>query len=379
MNVSPYIKRRVKSFLKEIKIYLIFFIVFPMILAKVYGVMNEDAFQGKNHFQPVRINFDYNKNSDKGKIFDSILKEDNVRLFIEDVDSDDVECKVIISENFKEVNIQKVNGSDFKLDIVENFIKSINENMDQYEVIINSVNKGNLRREDKEKYINSLLSNLKEINSEPVVKEKIIDGYRTLNSREYFTISMFSFASMMLIGILLKEFYKEKKQGIIRRTLVTPTSKTNYFFGYLLSTFVIIFIINIIYILVNRGLNIAFKDNMLFLIIACLIHSLLEISVIAMIVAFVKSETVANAIMSAIIIIPALIGGVFFNIDYIEMNFLRILASISPNSLILNLYKNLAISQGLKVIQYEIITSVILISILLILSFTKINFSWEEK
>jgi len=61
MQIFPQIKKNLISFLREGKITIICFLIFPMIMAYIYGTMQEDMFQGKSHFEPIKIIFNYNK------------------------------------------------------------------------------------------------------------------------------------------------------------------------------------------------------------------------------------------------------------------------------------------------------------------------------
>ncbi len=182
----------------------------------------------------------------------------------------------------------------------------------------------------------------------------------------------------MLVIVLIKEFYKVKKQGVVRRSFSTPNSRASYLLGYLTSCFILALVINFVYVAINIILGIAFLGNFIGNIIIIILQSLLQTAVVGMIISFIKSEKIANSIMNIIIFIPAIIGGVFFYSDLIEIKILKFFSNISPNSLILNSYKNLSIAQEIYGAKNQIVIMMMLSLVLLIVSFIRVKFSWEE-
>jgi ABC-type multidrug transport system permease subunit len=172
-------------------------------------------------------------------------------------------------------------------------------------------------------------------------------------------------------------FYKEVKEGILKRSLSTPTSKKTYFLGFLLSTFIVSFAVTVIYIIINRVRGAAFLGNPLELLLVILLQSLLTTCVVGAVIAFIKKEAAANALMSALFIIPSVFGGVFFYSEAIGFKLIKALMNNVPNVLILNAYKNLSITGSLKGIQGELLAMSILSIILLAISLIKIELKWE--
>lgn len=378
MQIFPQIKKNLISFLRQGKVTIICFLIFPMIMAYIYGAMQEDMFQGKSHFEPIKIIFNYNKSSKEGEVLKAILEDKETKSFITVVEDEEPQCKVTISDDFKTINIEKLKGSDAQVDMVKGFMEVFNENINQYNIVVDNVNKLSLASVEKGELINKLLFKLQENNREPLIKEQLVEGYKSLGAREYYTISVFSLTSIMLVVVLIKEFYKEKKQGVVRRSFSTPNSKISYLLGYLSSCFILALVINFIYVAANIILGIAFLGNFIGNIIIIILQSLLQTAVVGMIISFIKSEKIANSIMNIIVFIPTVIGGVFFYSDLIEIKILKFFSNVSPNSLILNSYKNLSIAQEIYGAKNQIIIMTMLSLILLIVSFIRVKISWEE-
>ena len=379
MKLFPHIKRNLISYFNTNKMTIIIaFFLFPMVMAYIYGFMEEDMFTGKSSFEPIKVEINYDKDSKEGELLTSILKNKEVKDFINSDATDDFKCKVTISKDFNDINIQKLKGSDNDTEMLKTFMKAFSENINQYKIIQTNVDKLNVSPMDKSKMTSSILMSLQKYSNTPTVKEKIVEGYRTLGSREYYTISLFSFTSIMLISLLIKGFYNERKKGILKRVFSTPNSKLNYFYGYVSFTMIIALIINILYVTINRFLGTAFTGNYLYLLMIVCLQSILEAAVIGAIIALVKSDKIANGIMTILIFLPMIIGGVFYSADIMQVKVLQVLSNFAPNSLILNAYKGLSITESYSGSLTQIVIMIVLSASLLVISTIKVKTSWED-
>ena len=378
MNLVTEIRKNLISFIRQNRVIFVLFIICPMIAAYVYGVMQQDTFSGKSSFEPVKVEFKYDKTSQEGKALEAMLNTKEVKNFINSDTEDDVKCRVIIDKSFNDITIEKVSGSDSALDMVQGFIRTFTENINQYKIIYKDIDSISLNDEEKKSLTSKVVGKLQEVQKVPSVKEKIIEGYKSLGAREYYTISMFSFSSVMIMLTLVKLFYKDKRAGILRRSFSTPNKKINYLAGYLSSSFIIVFFINIAYVMINKILGIAFTTSIGWILASVVFQSLLQSSVIGLIIAFVKSEKVSNSIITVITALPLMIGGVFFSVDMTDASVLKLMSDFSPNSLILNSYKNLATIEGSYGALNQIMLMLLVAVVFLVVSFVKVNISWED-
>lgn len=109
-----------------------------------------------------------------------------------------------ISDDFKIIDIEKISGSDTQVDMVKSLMEIFNENINQYNILVDNLDKLSLNSKEKGKLINELLFKLQENSEKPLIKEQLLEEYKTLGVREYYTISMFSFTSIMFVVVLIK-------------------------------------------------------------------------------------------------------------------------------------------------------------------------------
>lgn len=378
MKLFPYIKKNLISFIRDGKVVIISFLIFPMIMAYIYGTMQENLFSGKSSFKPITVEFQYDEKSKQGEILTLILKDKSVKSFISTDFDEEPKCQVSITKDFKSISIKKFKGSDNEVDMIKGFMKTFSESINQYSMVMDNVDKLSLNSKEKGELVNKLMSVMSENSRTSSIVQQVVPGYRSLGAREYYTISMFSFTSIMLIMVLVRGFYKDRKCGVVRRSFSTPNSKETYLVGYLVSSFILAFLINLIYVSINRYMKIAFLESIFSNIFLVFLQSILQTAVAGTVISFIKSEQVVNSIMTIIIIVPAVIGGVFFSADFIEIKILKVVSDLAPNSLILNSYKNLSITQGISGAENQIIIAALLSLVLIIVSFLKVRSSWEE-
>lgn len=377
MKLVPHLKKGLRIYLKDSRTLILSFLLLPIILALVYGNMQKDMFEGKVHAtEGIKVDFQYNESTGKGTVFKDIISQNKIKEFIS-LEKESAEYRVIIDDNFKTVEIQGKDEGAAQFIVLKNFMKAIVNNFNQYEVIQDTVSSLNISNSDKSKLTNNLVAALNSSNDKPLVKENIIEGYRTLDSMEYYTISIFSFTTLVMIVTLAGYFYKEVKEGIVKRSLSTPNDKRDYFLGFVLTTFITTISITVLYILINRLRGVAFQDNPLYLFIIILLQSLLTTSVVGLVIAFIKKEMTANIIMNLVLVVPSIFGGAFFYSEFIGSKLIRSIINSMPNALILNSYKDLAITGSLQAIQGKLILMAVLSLVILVISIVKIERQWE--
>jgi ABC-2 type transport system permease protein len=340
-------------------------------------IIGQGALEGRSSSQPIKVTFSYNENSKEGQFLTSILNESSVKDYIASDNSNNAQWKASFSKDFDSITLEKLKGSDDQIDIVKSFIATFIDNMNQYKIMTDNVNKLQLSNKNKQKLISKLESMLEKNIRRPLIKEQLIQGYKTIGTGEYFIISMFSFTSILILSIISKRFYKDKKQGVVRRSFSTPNSKANYLMGYLSSSFILFLVINISYVIINKLLGIAFLNQFMGVLVTVIFQSLLQTAIMAVIISFIAEERSANGVLLLLVILSAVLGGVFYNPILIPIDFIKEFSNILPNTLILNCYKNLSIQQGLGGVLPQMLSMGLVSAVLLIASFVKVKVHWE--
>lgn len=377
MKLVPYIKKGLKIFIKDIRMMTISFLILPMALALIYGNMQRNMFEGKSHeIDAVKVDFQYNQGSEKGRILNEILSQDEVMGFFKQ-EKDAAEYTVIIQDDFKNAEIKGKDEGTVQFDMLKNFVTVIINNFNKYELMQSNINSLNISEAQRIDLRNSVMNSFNQSNREASIKEKIVEGYKTLGPIEYYTISMFSFTSLLMIATLAGYFYKEIKEGIVKRSLSTPNNKRNYFIGNMVSIFLIALIISTAYIAINRIRGVAFLGDPIHIAAVILSQSILCAAVSGFVTAFIKKEMTASILLNVIFIVPSIFGGVFFYDEIIDNKIMQKIMDLAPNALVLNAYKELSITGSFSAASGEVLAMILLSIVLLVSALVKIEHKWE--
>lgn len=375
MNIIPHIKKEIRLLFKSNLIYISTFIILPLVMTVIYGSMQKDLFEGKQEIEVIRAKFNYDENSEKGKVFKEILNSEGMEELIVDVDEDE-KFIVDIDENFKDINIENKVSSKYSSEILKSFLQMVSNNMDQYKIVQDKIEGSNLTSEEKGKVFNSTMELMNREFSKESFETRILTGYKKIGAREYYNISLFTMAIMILIITVVNNFYKEKEEGIAKRIVSSPTNKVQYFISQLFSCFINTMFISVGYILISRVLGFGFQENLLVLILISFIQSILVSAFAGIIIAFVKEKKLVMVLSGSIIAIPLLFGGIFVPND-IAWGDIAIIGKFSPNTMILNAYKDFAMTGSIESIGSTLILMLILSIFIIGISLIKVSKKWE--
>jgi ABC-type multidrug transport system permease subunit len=377
MNIMPHLKKGLNLYIKDAVVMIISFLILPMALSIVYGGMQKNMFEGREQtVETIKVNFQYDESSAKGAILKDILSDSKVKELI-DTAEENAGYRVSISPDFKEAEIRGKDVGDVQFAILKNFTDTVLSGFIQYDLVQSTVNILKINENERAALVGNIMTSISQNNQGLPVRENIVEGYKTLSSIEYYTISMFSFTSLLLIVTLASYFYKEVKEGALKRALSAPISKRGYFLGFLLNSFIVSLVISAVYVLINRLRGAAFTGNPLHLALIVLLQSLMFASAAGFTTAFIKREMTAMTVLNIVCIVPSMFGGVFFYGDMIDSRIMRAVMNATPNSLVLNSYKDLAITGSLQAAAGQLIVMAVLSIALITLSIIKIGHKWE--
>lgn len=370
MKYIPFIKKNIKSLFKDNRIVFISFIIGPLLIALIYGTMMQASSDASKEGTEINVTFLYDEESYNGKIFKEVLESDNVKSFINSTEDGDIEVE--INDDFNDINIKNIHSEAEVISIVKNFMEEVSSDFNKYKVIHDKTEGMN-----HEKILGEYFSKLQDSNRS-VFNKKLVDGFKTLDPWEYYGISSFSFTSMLLLLIFINRFFNDKKEGVIRRTLSAAITKKEYITSFFICSSFEALIINLVYVILVRILGISFSGNILGLLAAVIGQSLLQGGIVTLFISMFKSKKVINLVLTAFITLSSVLGGSFYNIDLIDLNILHVIKNISPNTLMLNTYKFLAVSPDIFDSLKYVFIMIVISAICLFISRIKVNYRWEE-
>lgn len=387
MRILGYIIKDLRIVKREIFVYIMAFLIFPIAMSFFYGYFQDRAFKGTYQIDKFTIAIEDNDNSNNSKILKTVFQDEQFKnTFTLDDKTPDI--TVVIPEGF-EKSIQngdestiEIKASKKELAIQEHIVQGIldvfSKNMSMISNVLKEINNSNLSEGEKTNLLNEYTKKISDIVKTSSVKSEVLMSSDKLNSREYFSISIVSFVSMIMIITFSQDYLKERKDGTLRRIASISVNGSKLFIGKILSFFIIAFIDIIVYVLFYRFIGISFQQNIVLLIIAVMGNALFISLLTGLIISIFKDEKIMKVVVNALMFFAVSIGGAFFPLDIIDNKFLNIASRFSPNTWICSLYKKSMIENNLSSMlpSLEILATVILISFCM--GIIRMSRRWEE-
>ncbi len=388
-KIKGIIVNEIKIFLSNIKSNMLVFIIFPVLLSHLYGVFNEKVFEPERTIEKFKVYVNDEDNSNLSKNLKEVFTYEAINEVIEIASKEESIVSINIPYGFEEslysgenttVQLEKL---DKDVEIQSSIVKSIVENYVEYAIsykeILNSINDSDLLDEEKEEVINEYSRYLSAFNEGEVFQVNNIDRIRTLTSHQYFSGAILAFISLLIVFELARRFIKEKEDGTLKRLYSTNIRKGQIFAGKFIFNFLLCFMSISVYVVIKKLMVSSFQVDVLSLVIAILVHSLLICGIASALFAFIKSSKVINLLTGILIPLFGILGGTFYNINNVgEGAFMKIVPKLIPNYWIQTIYNKLMIGNSLQEL-LSVIFIIIGIGIATsLIAFAKLKISMED-
>lgn len=389
MRLKAFIKVMLKGLVREWKVTVFTFIIFPMVTSVLYGYFQKELFTPENIMSKYYINIIDEDKSEASMGLKELFNNEQVKDFIVlTEDKEKLQVEVVIPKGYEsaliglkeeEIVLRQLNEKGEPViaavsSLVEKYNKAVQEGI----LINDRIVKGSLSQEDKEKLMMDIGQKFKSFQTEKSIKTNIYTEGKNLTSFQYYSISIFSFISLVLIGSLSTSYYTERENGLVKRYLAAPMSKIQFFNYTLISNFTFAFIVNSIYVMVYKISNISFQGSYGILILILIILSILEATLAGVLVAFFKDKRIGGIFINALILLSVSVGGAFLPVDKIGGKVLTVLNNIAPNTHIINVFKAYILENTLSSIINPLMIMATISIVSYLISFIKVRVKWED-
>ena len=372
------LKLTFKSFIKDFHIYIISFVIFPIVMTFIYGYFQKNLFSPENRLNPAKLVIVDNDKSNASRALTDFLESKEISKFVEiKKEEKDASVEVKIDKNY-EISIVKLSSrAEVSNAIVMNLVKNFNENYMQQQFLNNSVNSMNLSDEAKNTLKLKLNSEIAEIYKSGAVTYEKVSAGKNLSSYEYYSISIFSFMFMLTIMSLSIDFYRKRDCGVLSRIYSTNMSKNKYLNYGIICNFFFALVFNIMYVSVFRLLKISFEGSILPLAILLICKSLLEAVGTSFVTSMFKEKKNAQIFMITLMAAAVSVGGVFNPSYKLQKNIATTIFQYVPNNIIIKSFKDYLIFNDFSSVRGSIMLYLTCGLLLYVISIIKNRFTVE--
>lgn len=389
MRLKAFIKVMLKGLVREWKVILFTFIIFPIVTSLLYGYFQKELFTPENIMSKFYINIiDEDKSQtstglkelfNSGSLKDFIVvTEDREKLQVEVVIPKGYDSALIDLKEEEIIVKQLTEKGEPAIAAVSSIIDKYNKAVQEGIVINDKVIKSSLSTEGKEKLMVDIGDTFKNFQTVKSIKTNIYTEGKNLTSFQYYSISIFSFISLLVIQSLTSSYYTERENGLVKRYLAAPMSKIQFFNYTLVSNFIFAFIVNNIYVMIYKISNVSFQGSYGILILILITLSILEATLAGFLVAFFKEKRIGGVFIQAFILLSVSVGGAFFPVDKVGGKIIAVLSNIAPNTHIINVFKAYMLENTMSSIFNPLMIMAIIAAVSYLISIIKVKLKWED-
>ncbi len=390
MKLLAYLKVSIKSIIKEFPTFIIAYGVFPIFLAFLMGFMLTDEFTPTfdNPLFSIVIVDEDNTISSNNLI--SFLKSEELSkvLTIEESDTEKFDYTLRIGRGYEDslygdttamVKVEAEEKSSTSLgNTLVNIVDKYNQEISQNLILQRNVDNKNLPKEERTiliTEINDILSKAYTTNS---IKTNIHDVKKSLNSYEYYSITLLVYLLIMVMMNTIMGSDLEKQNGIYNRVLSTPNTRLELFNYGLINSYFQLLIINLIYVFTFRISGYSFTGSLSILMIIVLIQSFLFTN-LGQLIAGILGKKYGSPLVNVFLFYQIFFGGMFVKIDKFQnYRVFNAISKINPNILITNTYRNYLINNNFTSISNYLWITLGLSIILYIINVFVVKMRWGE-
>lgn len=300
MRLFYYVKTTLKGLVANGAVTLIYFILFPVILAGFMGFVQDMSSQSDLKLSGVKVEIIDEDQSERSKVLQDFLANEELSEVLTLVE-EKPDVELIINKGYEECVETLTPGKLTLNKKTKDFIISTNT----LKVVLDNYHKAlylSLSGGD--------VSKLSGANGKPIIENTFVDKPEKENNFEKMAVSMFGFCVVMLLYGLLQSGYSDIALNLDKRANAAPITKLQYLLYDSVGAFAYSIILLSLYLIFFRVIGVAFKGSILDLFIIVIMASGFILS-IAKAITSIFGPKIGKVVSFVVFILPILGGEIF--------------------------------------------------------------------
>ena len=359
------VKKDLKVFSKDLLVYCLLTLVFPLCLGFFYGLMYQNIMEQEVKMSPLTL-YHYSTADEEG--WNVLLQTFNSEAFsfVETVKIDSFETfeeltaqegtAGIIFEGSKITWVNKGKESIEKSSVqtfLQNATKEINITNQQQNLM------KTLSEQVDETKNNELYQEMMKVNQTDFIQKTPALAIKSLSPMAFFILSTFVAFSLFITTNSLQE--REKK--LFLRSFATGPSRLTLYFSNAFSNFFISYMMCLVYFFVVFFLLLKMPVALGPLLLIVSLHALFISGFRAMITGFCRTDKGGTTLSIFVLMFMLFAGGASFPIE--SFGEPTLLTNLAPNYNLFKLYETLALNQAYTNLQWRVLSVLILSLVML--------------
>lgn len=388
MKLLAYLKVSLKGIIKEFPAFLLSYAIYPIIIALVMGYVQKDMFTPVINdpiFSIIIVDEDNTKESHN---LISFLNNEEISkiLTVKPNDSEKFDYTLRIPKGYEDslsgktpssVKVETEEKSPTSLgNILVNIVDKYNKEVSQGLIVQNSIGKNLSSQENKTKLIEEINSILGKAYTTDSIKTNIHNVRKSLNSYEYYSVTFLNFAFIIFLMAVITSDALEKEIGLYNRIMSTSMTKFQYFNYGMMSSYLMMLVVNLIYVGAYRISGLSFKGSLPILLLIVLVQSFM-ITVIGTLISTIFKKKYGLPLVQIILVVQMIFGGMIGPLHKWNVNpIFEFYNKFKPDAVIVNTYRNYILYNNLSSISNYLLIMVGVSIVLYLANVLAIQMKW---
>lgn len=359
MRLFAWIYVNLKQMIKQFPITILYMIGFPLVLGILMGNIMDMLFENPNNIDPITIQVIDDDQSNLSHQLISMLSDESLEAYVLIADQD-FSATLTIPSGYETELLNQRNSELTLTEVVptsrqEISLTVLQQLLDQYheQLMIQLSNKSS--------------DTLNTVYSQSAIQTNYVDTPLQLNSQTYYSVSMITFFTSMMILNITTASYKSAALGLNKRFAALPLTKLTMFNYDFIGNWIYTALLILIYVLVYRLLGYSFTGSLSLLILLSLITSLFIVSIGLFISNFFTSKY-GNLIAYLLLFVQIILGGTFLPMDNLPL--------ISPSYFISQMFENYILFGTWQSVSFPLLITLAIAAIFYLLTALKEKYHW---
>lgn len=388
MKLLAFLKVSAKGIIREFPAFILSYGIYPIILALVMGYVQKDMFTPTVN-DPIFsiIIVDEDKSTESQNLISFLNSQEMSKVMTVKTNEDEkFDYTLRILKGYEDSLLGKI-PSSIKVEaeekssttmgnILVNIVDKYNSEVSQGLIIQNSINNNSMTQENREKLAGEINEILAKTYATDSIKTNIHNVRKSLNSYEYYSVTFLNFAFIIFLMAIIASEAMEKEIGLYNRIMSTSITTVQYYNYGIMSNYLMMVVINLMYVGVYRISGLSFKGSLPLLLLIVLVQSLM-ITIIGTLISTLFKKKYGLPLVQILLVVQMVFGGMIGPLHkWSNSPIFDFFIKFKPDAVIVDTYRNYIINNNLSSISNYLLTMLVISLVLYLVNVLTIYKKW---
>lgn len=317
MKFLNYLKTNLSIYMKQSHKLIFSYLALPIILSVFLSITSGAAFSVESKAPKIRVNIENKDQSQVGRLLDKYFESLAASNIIVRTDKKEADYSIYVDENYGKSLLDKEGQDKIKLEgkaksslsqrsYLKLMLEEINIKLQEGKIIEKLAGDKKLSKSE----LSGILENLVKVEADVAFRSNLVDGSRSVNGRQYFSIVSIGYVLLMIFSTVIQVGAKPEFKGLGKRLSILPFKHYQKILYSLFTDSLFYMVLLALYIVCWKLIDAStFGGNIILYLAILLVFTLFVVSLASFISIFLN-ESKAALVSSSITFVYLIFSGV---------------------------------------------------------------------